>query len=184
MLEISFQPYPALVTERLCLRQIVEADKHEIFALRSDAEAMRYINKPLMQTLAEAEKHIEMITELLNENSGINWGITLKGEVKIIGSVVLFHFKPEHYRAEIGYMLHPKYHRKGIMQEALQPVIKYAFDVLKLHSLEAIVNPDNEASTGILLKNKFKREAYFREDFFWEEKFLDSAVYSLLTHER
>ena len=54
------------------------------------------------------------------------------------------------------------------------------FQQLHLHSIEAIVNPDNVASIGILEKNGFVREAYYKEDYYFEGKFLDSAVYSLL----
>jgi ribosomal-protein-alanine N-acetyltransferase len=54
---------------------------------------------------------------------------------------------------------------------------------MKLHSIEAHVNPNNIASIKLLEKNGFIREAYFKEDYFYDGKFLDTAVYSLLTSE-
>jgi ribosomal-protein-alanine N-acetyltransferase len=102
------------------------------------------------------------------------------GESGLIGTIGIFNIRKEHYRAEFGYMLHPDYHRQNLMQEAFQPVLEYAFTTMGLHSLEANVDPMNKASIGILEKNGFVREAYFREDFYWQGKFLDSAVYSLL----
>jgi ribosomal-protein-alanine N-acetyltransferase len=59
-------------------------------------------------------------------------------------------------------------------------VLKYGFEVLKLHSIEANVNPENIASIKLLEKNNFVREAYFRENYFYNGKFLDSAIYSLV----
>ncbi len=89
-------------------------------------------------------------------------------------------FKKENYRAEFVYALHPDHWGKGIMNEVAEAVIDYGFKVLKLHSIEANINPENIASQKLLEKHKFVKEAYFKENFFWEGKFLDSAIYSLL----
>jgi [ribosomal protein S5]-alanine N-acetyltransferase len=87
----------------------------------------------------------------------------------------------EHYRAEIGYALHPEHQGIGLMQEALNAVLDYGFTVMNLHSVEANVNPNNAASINLLQRNGFMREGMFRENYFYNGKFLDSAIYSLLT---
>jgi ribosomal-protein-alanine N-acetyltransferase len=69
------------------------------------------------------------------------------------------------------------------MQEALLKVINYGFKVINLHSIEANVNPGNAASIKLLEKNKFVREAYFKENYFYNGKFLDTVIYSLLNAE-
>lgn len=51
---------------------------------------------------------------------------------------------------------------------------------MHLHSIDAIVNPANADSVKLLERNGFVREAYFREDYFWNGQFLDTAVYSKL----
>lgn len=88
--------------------------------------------------------------------------------------------KPEHYRAEIGYMLLPEYHRKGIASEAVKEVVKYGFDVMKLHSIEAVLDPENHGSAKVLEKNGFVKEAHFKENGFFEGRFLDTVIYSIL----
>jgi ribosomal-protein-alanine N-acetyltransferase len=70
---------------------------------------------------------------------------------------------------------------KGIMQEAMSAVIKYGFEKMNLHSIEANVNPANESSIKLLERNDFIKEAYFKENYFYDGKFLDTAIYSLLT---
>jgi ribosomal-protein-alanine N-acetyltransferase len=52
---------------------------------------------------------------------------------------------------------------------------------MKLHSVEANVNPANNSSIKLLKKNKFVKEAHYKENYFYDGKFLDSAVYSLLS---
>ncbi len=65
-------------------------------------------------------------------------------------------------------------------KEALLAVHDFGFKEMKLHSIEAHINPANTASAAILESAGYIREAYFREDYFFNGIFLDSAIYSLL----
>lgn len=67
------------------------------------------------------------------------------------------------------------------MSEALTAIIAFAFEEMKLHSIEANINPLNEASRKLLMKQGFVKEAYFREDYYFNGKFLDSEIYSLVS---
>ena len=163
------------------LRQLTIADAAEVFFLRSDETVMKYIERPRAESIDDAIHFINMVNLSAEENNGINWGITLKGEKQLIGYLGYYRMRPEHHRAEVGYALHPHRQGKGIASEALAAVLEYGFRVMKLHSVEANVNPENTASIKLLERNGFVREAYFKEDFLWEGKFLDSAIYSLLT---
>jgi [ribosomal protein S5]-alanine N-acetyltransferase len=181
MLDVNFSPFPEINTNRLLLRQPMLSDAQDLFELRSNIEVMKYVNRPLAKTIEDAENLIIMITEIINTNEGINWCITVKeNPQKVMGNIGIWQLKKENYRGEIGYMLHPNFWRKGIMQEAIEAVISYGFNQMQLHSLEAKINPLNTASANILEKNNFIKEAHFKEDLFWEGKFLDTAVYSLL----
>jgi ribosomal-protein-alanine N-acetyltransferase len=51
---------------------------------------------------------------------------------------------------------------------------------MNLHSIEANINPENIASRKLLEKTGFVREAYFKENYFFNGKFIDSEIYSLL----
>jgi ribosomal-protein-alanine N-acetyltransferase len=120
MLTINFNPFPNLETERLLLRRVDANDVHEIFALRSNPETMKYIPRPLVKTTEDALEHIAMIDAKIETNEGINWAITLKDSPKLIGIIGHYRIKPENYRAEIGYMLLPEFNGKGIMPEAVR----------------------------------------------------------------
>jgi ribosomal-protein-alanine N-acetyltransferase len=181
MLEINLSPFPVLITERLCLRQLTHADSMDMFMLRSNPAVMKHIGRPLAVTVDDAIALIETVTKMQEENNGINYGIVLnKNPSVVIGTIGLFNFIKEHYRAEIGYLLHPDYWGMGIMTEAIQAVKDFAFHQLNLHSLEAKIDPFNTASAAILEKNKFIKEAHFKENFYWKDQFLDTIVYSLI----
>lgn len=180
MLIFDFTDFPVLHTERLLLRQITTEDADEMFALRSNPEIMKYIPREMPKTIDDAIKHIEFMQGLLESGECINWAICLKEDNKLIGNIGYFRMQPENHRAEIGYLLATEFHGKGIIQEALTEIIKYGFETMKLHSIEAVTDPENYASWKLLEKNGFVREGHFKEDGYWQGKYIDSYVYSLL----
>lgn len=180
MLDINFSPFHNLETERLYLRRVVNEDVNEIFALRSDQEVMKYIPRPLLKTDEDALEHIAMIDEKIDSNEGINWAITLKGNPKLIGIIGHYRIRPEHFRAEIGYMLLPEFQGKGIISEAINEVVNYGFKVMQLHSIEAIIDPENFASEKVLQKNGFVKEAHLKENEYYDGRFLNTVIYSIL----
>lgn len=146
MLGFSFTPFPKLDTERLQLRQITGEDENDLFLLRSDERVMRFLDRPMARSNEDAAELIQKINQSLQTNDGITWGISLKNDPVLIGTIGYWRIIKEHYRAEIGYMLRPAYHGKGFMQEAMTAVLEYGFQTMQLHSVEANVNPKNEDS--------------------------------------
>jgi ribosomal-protein-alanine N-acetyltransferase len=180
MLDINFTPFPNLETERLLLEQVTVDNVDDIFELRSNKEVMKYIPRPLLQNKEEALELIATLNDKIENNIGINWGIRLKNEPKVIGIIGHYRINPEHYRAEVGYMLLPEYNGKGIISEALQKVVEYGFKEMRLHSIEAILDPKNAGSEKVLLKNGFVKEAHLLENEYYDGRFLDTLIYSIL----
>ena len=180
MLTINFSPFPILETERLTLRRVLPSDVKEMFELRSNPETMKYIPRPLVTNYDEALAHIKMMEDKIETNEGINWAITIKGDDKMLGVIGHYRIKPEHYRAEVGYMILPEYHGKGITTEAVQCVVDYGFNTMQLHSIEGVIDPENDASQRVLQKCGFVKEAHFKENEFYDGKFIDAVVYSKL----
>ncbi len=186
MISVNFSPFPLIETTRLVLRKIRldEQDKKDMLVLRTDPVVNRFIDRPMMKTMEEVSGLIQLILDGESKNDSINWVISLKDSDRMLGTICFWNMMKENYRAEIGYVLLPDYHRKGIMQEAMSAVLDYGFNSMKLHSVEANVNPENEASIRLLEKNGFIKEAHFRENYFYNGKFLDTVIFSLLTPNR
>ena len=180
MLELNFDPFPVLETDRLVLRRITLDDATNYFSMRSHEDAMKHICKPLQTSIEETKTLIYKVNEMINFNDGLGWAVCFKNESKMIGSVSFHRIEKEHYRAEIGYMLHPDYWKQGIISEAVEKLIDYGFNTLKFHSIEAHIDPANIGSEKVLQKFNFVKEAYFKENYFFNGKFLDTAVYCLL----
>jgi RimJ/RimL family protein N-acetyltransferase len=181
MLELNFEPFPILMTERVLLRKITEEDADQVFFLRSDKDVLRYLDRDPIISIDDALQWIRMIDAGIRSNEYIAWAMSLKSEKQLVGTISLWNIQKEHYRSEIGYALHPLHQGKGLMQEAMTEVLDYGFKTMHLHSVEANVNPRNVSSIKLLERNNFIREAYHRENYFYKGKFLDSAIYSLIT---
>ena len=153
----------------------------EIFVLRSNKELMQFIDRPLATSAEDALDLIKKITDSTNNNEGITWAISLQNDTALIGTIGFLKVDKENYRAELGYLLHPSHQQKGLMQEAVLAVLFYGFSAIKLHSVEANINPAKVASKKLLEKNRFVQEAYFKENFYYRGRFMDAAIYALLT---
>ena len=180
MLAFNFTPFPELKTARLFLRRITEEDAEVVFSLRSNPDVMQYVPRPLAKTIQDAHNHISEINSKIDSNVGINWAITLKGNPAMIGIIGHYRLEPQNYRAEIGYMMLPEFHGKGYVSEAIQKITTFGFEEMNLHSIEAIIDPDNFASARVLEKNQYIKEAHLKENQFYEGRFLDTVIYSLL----
>lgn len=180
MLTLNFSPFPILETERLVLRKLAATDRQTVFEIRSNPETMQYIPRPLAKTIEDADALIDMINGFADRDEKINWAITEKGNDTLVGIIGYHQFKPESDRAEVGYVLHHKYLRRGIAQEALKVVLDYGFNEMKSHSIEAIIRPENIASRKLVENAGFVQEAYFKDYVFHDGRYLDETVYSLI----
>lgn len=180
MLALDLSEFPVLTTERLVLRELVHKDAPALFDMRSDERVMAHIGRPRATTLADAETLIATCMADRLASQGITWTITWKGDDTLIGTIGYYRLKLAHYRGEVGYSLSFDHWRKGIMYEALTAVVDHGFQRMGFHSIEADTDPLNVASNELLLKAGFVREGLFKENFYWNGRFLDSAVWSKL----
>lgn len=183
MLEFDFSSFPELSTERLRLRKITVDDAEPIFKLRTDPQVTLYSDRFPPDSMDEIYSFLKIIENGISSNESIAWAIQKKEDPAFIGTINFHRIYREHHRAEMGYQLLPEYWRKGIMSEAMRAVIDHGFRKMNLHSIEAQVNPNNKASIQLLLKHGFVQEALFKENYYFDGKFLDTPVFSLLNKE-
>lgn len=175
-----FVNYPCFQSERLYFRGFNADDAHDLYLIRSNDKIMEYMDINKLASADEARALIISINEAYEKKQGISWVIVERETSKVIGYFGFWRMMPEHCRAEIGYALKQQYWGKGYMSETLKRMILFGFNDLKLHSIEANVNPLNNNSIKLLEKNGFKKEAYFKENYLYCGKYLDSIIYSLL----
>jgi [ribosomal protein S5]-alanine N-acetyltransferase len=145
MLNKYFTPFPILTTERLTLRQLQINDEEEIFTLRSDSEVNKYLDRQLSNT-----------NENIQKNISLYWAITLSDSNTFVGTICLYGFSDKNDNCEIGYELLTNFQGHGIMKEAVEKVIDYAFNKIKVQKIEAFLHIDNQRSINLLEKLLFR----------------------------
>ncbi|MCW5658412.1 MAG: GNAT family N-acetyltransferase [Burkholderiaceae bacterium] len=79
----------------------------------------------------------------------------------IVGVVNLTHIVMGLFcSAYLGYYAFAGHERQGLMREGLQAVVRHAFKTLKLHRLEANIQPGNAASIALAKACGFRKEGY------------------------
>jgi RimJ/RimL family protein N-acetyltransferase len=174
---------PTLPASRVSLRWLTAADIDALYQIFSDAEVMRYWSRGPLTSYDEARDLLAAIERSFREQSIFQWGIAREFDDRILGTCTLLHLDPAHGRAELGYALGRAYWGQGLMSEALDRLLEFAFGRLALRRLEADVDPQNQASIRCLERLGFRREGYLRERWYVGEKAQDALFYGLLRRE-
>ena len=181
--QMHWERLPTIDANRICLRWISAPDTDAFYDIYSNPEVMRYWSTPPLADREAATNLIRKIQEDRKRRIILKWGIALRPDNKLIGSITLFNLDFNHHRAEIGYALGRQHWGQGYMNEALMALLRYAFETLDLHRIEADVDPRNNASIRTLEKLGFQREGVLRERWQVAGEIQDAFFYGLLKHE-
>ena len=105
---MNFKPFPEIITERLLLRRLKASDCDVILFLRTDKNVTKFIERPdhrKTKNISQARILIEEFDSCIETNHSITWGITLKNDLPIIGTICLWNFSQNKKTAEVGYDL-------------------------------------------------------------------------------
>ena len=155
---MNFKPFPEIITERLLLRRLKASDCDVILFLRTDENVTKFIERPdhrKTKNISQARILIKEFDSCIETNHSITWGITLKNDLPIIGTICLWNFSQNKKTAEVGYDLHPKFQNKGMMSEALKAIVGFGFKELILHKIVAFTHAENLHSKKLLEKHGF-----------------------------
>lgn len=174
------QEFPIIETERLVLREVATEDANDMFTYLSDKDVVKHMGLAPCQTVTDVCDEINWYNSIIEEGTGIRWGITLKDFGKIIGSCGFLNRVTKHHRAEVGFELSKDYWGKGIASEALEAIIKFGYHHYQLERIEALIEPANLPSQKLVEKQGFIREGLLRHYEYTCGKFDDLYMYSIL----
>ena len=174
---MKLNTFPILTTPDLSLREILGEDAPLIQRIRSDSRILEFMDRNPLASIQATEKLISTLSETFNQGESTYWGLELKQTGKLVGTGGFHRWERVKCEAEIAYELLPQFWRRGFASQALRAMIEYGFEQMELQKIIANVNPKNFGSRRILEKFHFKQEAYFKEDFYFNGKYLDTVVY-------
>lgn len=162
-----------IITERLILRPITEADAPDVFEWVSDPAANKFMPYPLYQNIDQVKEWIGQIKDEDNL-----FGFVLKDTEKVIGSGSV-KFKSEENAYELGYNLNRAFWNRGFATEASKAVIKWAYENMGAREFVARHANANLASGNVIRKCGFAFERYGQYSKFDNSEIFEASYYRL-----
>lgn len=178
----AFRVFPVLETRRITMRKIKASDAETIFKMRSNSRMNQFVLREDMTAISDAGALVNKVTEAYRNKTGIGWAGVSKDNDQLIGTCGFNRIDNENNRAEIGGEMAVDFWGKHLALEALDAILDYGFTKMKLHSVEARVNPENKSAVYIVEQLGFEREAYFRDRVYFNDEYHDLAVYTLFNY--
>jgi ribosomal-protein-alanine N-acetyltransferase len=175
-------PHPVLATARLRLRQFRAEDADAMHACFADPGAMRFWNTPVHTKRIETERAVRNAIECTPSYYRF-WAVAEAGSDRCIGMVNYHDGHIRSRRVAIGYIIEPSRQRQGFALEAVAALLGHCFGTLGLHRVEALIDPANAASRGLVERLGFRCEGLLREHLRVGEAWRDDLVYALLAGE-
>jgi [ribosomal protein S5]-alanine N-acetyltransferase len=173
-------------TARLQLRPLETSDARRIFEIWSDPEVMRFYDVAPLTRVEQAEDVVARLMQDMTEGSGIRWAIESASEGcqgRLIGTCG-FRLNFAFRSASLGFELERRFWRQGLMREALEAAIAYAYDHLGMNRIQATTDLHNHASTQLLRGLGFVEEGVMRQWGYWKGAFHDVRLLSLIRSDR
>ncbi len=179
-LTAKFPDIPSLETSRLRLRKLSLADAADTFAYASDPEVARYVRFVVHKSIADSERFISRVMEQYATRAEPVWGMELKAEAKVIGSIGFVKWERDHRRIELGYALGRPWWGQGLAPEAVAAIVEFAFAHTNVNRIEAFCFTEHRASARVLEKCGFQLEGVLRQYEEIKGRWPDVKLYSKL----
>jgi ribosomal-protein-alanine N-acetyltransferase len=180
MTTFDFTAFPTLHTQRLTLRQLQISDAEAVYTMRSNYAVTRYnIGNPYTN-IRQAITLIRNINAEYRKEQSLRWGIILQSSDAVIGMVGFNYWNRQDNRSSIGFDLRQDHWRRGIMSEAVDEVLRFGFEDMRLNRIEADASTENIGSIGLLHSVGFTQEGVQREQYFDDGRYHDLMMFALL----
>ncbi len=169
---------PVLHEGPVVLRPLRNSDADALHAAYGDEDSMRYMPHAHYTSIDQTRAKIAGIVAGVANSR--NWAITTDGG-ECLGWALLH--KETKTQIELGYILVPAARGRGLVKATGAALLRHAFVDLGKHRVEAVLDPRNLASAGVVRALGFTLEGVRRQGFAREDELVDSAIYGLLAPE-
>jgi len=148
--------FPELNTQRLKLRKITAGDIPSLVKYANNKKiADKVLNIPYPYREPDAVFRISYVHQGFKNKSRYVFAIILKETEELVGETSL-HLGDSNDIAQLAYWIAEPFWSKGIATEAVEAIVKFGFEKLRLDLIYADCNAENKASQKVLLNNKMK----------------------------
>lgn len=147
-----------LTGQNIHLRALEPEDLEFVYQIENDESIWEVSNTQTPYSRFLIRQYLENAHQDIYEAKQLRLAICINENNSTIGLIDLFDFDPKNNRAGIGILIKNTSDRsKGLGSEALDLLIRYAFQQLQLHQLYANIGEDNQASLHLFTKFGFEK---------------------------
>jgi RimJ/RimL family protein N-acetyltransferase len=173
------QALPVLTSSQVTLRQLRASDATSLCALLTTEEVSRFISPP-PTTVDGFERFIAWTLRQRQAGTYACYAVTVDSTDTAIGIFQLRELEPGFGTAEWGFAIGSAYWGSGVFLEGAELMVKFAFEVVGVHRLEARAAVKNGRGNGALRKIGAVQEGLLRKSFLKDGEYLDQALWTIL----
>lgn len=190
MTNVNFKTKPVLIGEKIILRPFEPQDSDTMINILNEPELKKLTGSVSNDHDAKKimdEDEIKRVSDWYKsrneQNDRLDLAIALKDTNQIIGEVVFKEYDDLTNNVNFRVLMSQSYNNKGLGTEAIQLFIRYGFEHLNLHKIGLEVFSFNPRAERVYTKVGFKLEGIKREDFRYNDEYIDSKIYGILKSE-
>ena len=171
-------------TPRLHLRRPRPEDAAAMSAYRGLPEVAKYQSWETF-TVADATQLItdQLTVKPATPDSWLQLMIVLAESGLPIGDCGIHFLSNAGQQVELGITLDPSYQNRGFACEALEGVLSYVFDTLKMQRVSATTDAENKGAQKLFQRLGFRQEAHFVEHVWFKGAWGSECVFAMLQRE-
>lgn len=178
-----FAKMPQLETERLILRAMRVGDAEDMFAYAKNPEVTEFLLWKPHPSPEYTRSYLEYLAGRYRLGQHYEWAMVLRADGHMIGTCGFSRIDCANHCAEIGYVLNPAYRGRELIPEAAKRVLRFGFDILGMHRIEARYMAGNTASLRVMEKLGMKPEGICRESMLVKGAYRDIGTCAILARE-
>lgn len=163
--------------EDISLRLVTSQDLDQLIRIKTDQSLWLYETEIMTDTKDTRARLLRRM------ESSFRQYFIQKSDGTVVGELHIHPYVPERGSFEVGYAILPPFRGQGFAKKALEIALQWAFEEWHAHKVVAMTNAMNTPSLTLLKSFGFVLEGVFREELYWQGRYVDQHFYCLLDRE-
>lgn len=178
-----FSHIPTLETGRLTLRGMRVSDAPDMYAYASREDVTRYLLWQPHRSMSYTRDYLTYVGQRYRTGDFFDWALVCRADGRMIGTCGFTSFDFAASSGEIGYVLNPDYSGQGLATEAVREILRFGFERLGLHRLEARFMRGNDRSRRLMERVGMQFEGWARDAIRVQEQYRTVGTCAILEQE-
>jgi RimJ/RimL family protein N-acetyltransferase len=170
---------PVLNGHHVTLRELRTSDAPSLFAMLTTEEVARFISPPPC-TVEGFERFIVWTHRQRAAGTYACFAVVVEGYDAAVGIFQIRALEPQFGTGEWGFAIGSPFWGSGVFQEGAALVLRFAFETIGAHRLEARACMRNGRGNGALQKLGAVHEGVMRKSFLRNGEYVDQALYAIV----